>query len=193
MKTIEILIVEDEAFSHGMMHKLRQGHNCGPLLKRIGFVLTLMLSLMLTVKPSDAQDSFPSPGKLTLKMDREEVCWKSSPLPLSEDQIKALENLRRAYASETMPLRREIMSLRFELRHFIRDPNVEPKVLLDWQKRISELQTKLDNLSLSYQIKTWSIFTKEQLERLPQDCSLSMELGAEMGIGKIRGSRKKPR
>jgi hypothetical protein len=84
--------------------------------------------------------------------------------------------------AEAMPLRRELMSLKFELRHLIRDPNVQPKILLDWQKKISELQAKLDNIVFSYQLKARSIFTKEQLERLPQGWAFEMGLGYEIPI-----------
>jgi hypothetical protein len=82
------------------------------------------------------------------------------------------------------------MSLRFEIRHLARDPNVQSKILFDRQKKISELQAKLDNLSLSFQIKARSIFTKKQLEQLPSDCLMGMEVGFEMGIGIGRGPRR---
>ena len=81
-----------------------------------------------------------------------------------------------------MPLRRELMSLGLELRHLIRDPNVQTKLLLDRQKKISELQTKLENLSFSFQIKLREVLTKEQLESLPQDYMLGTE--TVYGIGK---------
>jgi Spy/CpxP family protein refolding chaperone len=112
---------------------------------------------------------------------------------LTEEQIKAIERLQHTYLSKALPLRRELISSRFELRHLIRDPNVQPKTLLDLQKRISELQTRLDNLSLSYQIEVRTILTKEQLEQLPQDCSLgiSPEYDVLTGIGRApRGGLK---
>ena len=115
-----------------------------------------------------------------------EACWQSPDLALTEIQTKALEGLQRDYTVEAVPLRSELMSLRFELRHLIRDPNVQSRVLFDRQKKISDLQVRLDNLSLSYQIKARSILTKEQLEQLPQDCLLvvSPEYGVVIGIGR---------
>jgi hypothetical protein len=92
-----------------------------------------------------------------------------------------------------LPLRKELMLIRFELRHLIRDPNVQSKVLFDRQKQISELQSKLESLSLSYQIKARSILAREQLERLPVDCSLGMETGFELMIGVGRGPRRRQR
>ena len=123
-------------------------------------------------------------------MSGQENCWESSDLALTEAQTKALKDLKRDYTAEAMPLRRERMSLKFELRHQIRDPNIQPKVLFDRQKKISDLQVKLDNLSFSYQIKARSILTKEQLEQLPQDCSLEMSLEYEILIGIGRGPRR---
>jgi hypothetical protein len=103
-------------------------------------------------------------------------------LGLTKVQKKALTSLQRTYASEALPLRIKLMSLRFELHHLIRDPNVQPKILLDWQKKISELQAKINDLSLSYQIKARSIFTKEQFAKFPLDCSLGMEVGYRMEV-----------
>ena len=42
---------------------------------------------------------------------------------------------------------------------------------------------KLDSLSFSYQMKARSVFTKEQLERLPEDCLPGMDKGYEMFMG----------
>ena len=123
-------------------------------------------------------------------MDGQEACWQSPDLALKEEQTKALEALQHDYMAEAMPLRRELLPLRFELRHLIRDPNIPSKILLDRQKRMSELQMKLDSLSFSYQMKVRSIFTKEQLERLPEDCLPGIEAGYEMFMGIGRGPRR---
>ena len=82
------------------------------------------------------------------------------------------------------------MTIRFELRHLIRDPHVQSKALFDRQKKISDLQGKLDTLSLSYQIKARSILKKEQLEQLPQDCSLEISPEYENLIGTGKGPRR---
>ena len=55
-----------------------------------------------------------------------------------------------------------------------------PRCSLIEQRKISALQAKLEELSLSYQIKARSVFTKEQLERLPQGWALTMGLGYEV-------------
>ena len=157
--------------------------------------LTLMVMILIAfvvgnIKVSEAQSPFPSNPKPNLRMADQEACWESSPLSLTQDQVKALENIQQSYMSEVIPLRRELMFLRFELRHLIRGQNAPSKTLFERQRKISELQTKLETLSLSCQIKARSIFTREQLEQLPQDCSLGMEAGFRTDIGIGRGARK---
>lgn len=153
------------------------------LLLRIVFPLISYLLIMLGVQPSKAQPSFFPQSKPMLRLDGQNACWESADLGLTEVQKKALKSLQRAYTLEAFPVRIKLMSLRFELHNLIRDPNVQPKILLDRQKKISELQAKLNDLSLSYQIKARSIFTKEQFAKFPQDCSLGMEVGYGMGVG----------
>jgi len=160
------------------------------LPERIVFVIIFFILIIFGVQPSKAQPPFYPHNKPMLRSDGQDAYWKSSDLGLTETQKKTLENLQQAYASEAFPLRMELMSLRFELRHLIRDPNVPSMTLLERQRKISELQGKLESLSLSYQIKGRSILTKEQSEQLPQDCSLGMGTGYEMQIGSGRGPRK---
>jgi Spy/CpxP family protein refolding chaperone len=152
------------------------------LLLRIVFALISYLLIIFAAQPAKAQPPFYPQSKPMLRMDGQNACWESSDLGLTGAQKKTLESLQQAYASEAFPLRMELMSLRLELRHLIRDPIVQPKILLDRQKKISELQAELNDLSLSYQIKTRSIFTKEQFAKFPQDCSLEMEVGYGMGV-----------
>ena len=156
-----------------------------------GIVSALILSILtlLCVQPLKAQPRFHPQDKPMMRMDSQESCWQTSDLALTEAQIKTLENLQRGYSAEAMPLRRELMSLRFELRYLIRDSYVQSKILLDRQKKISEVQAKLDSLSLSYQVKARSILTKEQFEHLPQGCSLEFDVGFGMVIGIGRGPR----
>lgn len=116
-------------------------------------------------------------------MDGQDAYRESSDLDLTEAQKKILESLQQNYGSEALPLRMELMSLRLELCYLMRDPNVQSKVLFDRQKKISELQAKLDDLSLSYQIKARSLFTKEQLERLLPDSLMGIETGFGMKVG----------
>jgi hypothetical protein len=158
------------------------------LLLRIAFGLISYLWIIFGAHQANAQPPFYPQNKPMLRMDGQDAYWKSSPLRLTEDQIKALESLQQAFIAEAIPLRGELMYLRIELRHLIRDQNVPSKTLLEWQRKISELQGKLENLSLSHQIKARSIFTKDQLEQLPPDFSMATGFETDIGIG--RGVRK---
>jgi CheY-like chemotaxis protein len=160
------------------------------LSRGITLGLIFILFALFDADLSKAQPPFHLPDRPMMRTDGPEVCWQSSDLALTETQMKAIERLRRDFAAETTPLRREIFLLRLEMRHLIRDLKVEPRVLLDRQKRISDLQVKLDNLSVSYQIKARSILTNEQLEQLPQDCSLEIEALFGTGTGMGRAPRR---
>jgi Spy/CpxP family protein refolding chaperone len=124
-----------------------------------------------------AQTPFPQQNRPSSGPDGQGACWQPTYLNLTEEQAKALEALQHAYMTEAAPLLRKHISVRLELRHLIRDANVQPKILFDRQKKISELQVKLGNLAFSCQMKARAIFTKEQLERLPEDCLLRMSAG----------------
>ena len=158
--------------------------------ERVLLGIIFLVLFIFGVPPLEAQPPFYLQNRPMLRSDGQDPYSQSSPLGFTEYQIKALENLQHAFIAEATPLRSELISLRFELRHLIRDQNVPSKTLLERQRKISELQGKLESLSLSYQIKARSIFTKEQLEQFPQDCSLGIEPGFGMGISESRGLRK---
>ncbi len=154
--------------------------------------ITLILSLLALfgIRSSEAQEPFPKLNRPNLRMDNQGTCWESSSFALTEAQKEALETLRRTYMVEAIPIRTELFALRIELRHLLSDPNVQPQILFGRQRKISGLQAKLEELSLSYQVKARSIFTKEQLERLPQGWAFEMGLGYGIPIME-RGRRSK--
>jgi hypothetical protein len=164
-----------------------------PSLQR-GLFSALMLFLLTLsiIRISEAQEPFPKLNRPNLRMDSQGTSWESSSFALTETQKKALETLRRAYMAEAIPIRTGLFALKIELRHLLSDPNVQPQILFDRQRKISELQAKLEELSLSYRVKARSVFTKEQLERLPQGWAFEMGLGHEIVIMDI-GKRSKKR
>ena len=159
-----------------------------PSLQRgIFFALMLFLLTFCIVRISEAQEAFPKLNRPNLRMDSQGMPMKPPALDLTEEQAKALDSLRRTYMAEAIPIRTELFALRIELRHLLSGPNVQPQILFDRQRKISALQARLEELSLSYQIKARSIFTKEQLEQLPQDCFLEVGIGYGTGAGIGRG------
>ena len=153
-------------------------------LLQCGIFIMLILSLfaLFAIQMSEAQERSPKLDRPNLRMNSQGTCWESSSFALTEAQKKALESLHRAYMAEAIPIRTGLFALKIELRHLLSDPNVQPQMLFDQQRKISALQAKLEELSLSYQVKARSIFTKEQLERLPQGWAFEMGLGYEIPI-----------
>ena len=141
-------------------------------LLKIFFVVMSYLLGIFSIQLSNAQPSFHPESKLMLKMDGQDFYRRFSHLGLTEAQRKTLKGLLQAYASEALPLRIKLMSSRVELLQLIRDPNVQPRILLEQQKKISEFEADLNNLFLSYLIKARSIMTREQLQQLFEDYSL---------------------
>ena len=153
-------------------------------------VLVLSLLALLGIQLSEAQDRLPKLDRPSLWMDSQERCWKSSSFGLTEEQIGALESLQRAYQAEATPKYRELMTLRIELQCYVSDKNIKPQDLMERHKKLLLLQTEFESLSFSYQMKARSILTREQLERLPQDCLLDMGVGYGTGMGIGRGPRR---
>jgi DNA-binding response OmpR family regulator len=158
--------------------------------ERILLAIILLILIIFGVRPSKAQPPFYPQSKPSLRSDSQEACWQSSDLALSEAQKKGLENLQRAYSAEAMPLLKEIRTSTLELRCLASETSAKPQALIDRHRRISALRTELENLSFSYQLKARALLTREQMERLPQDCLLGMSTGYEMPIGIGRGPRR---
>jgi hypothetical protein len=149
-----------------------------------------LLTLLAGIQLSEALERFPKLDRPSLRTDSQERCWKTPSVGLTEEQIKALENLQRAYQAEATPKYREFMRLRLELQCYVSEKNAKPQDLMEQHKKLLSLQTELETLSFSYQMKARSILTKEQLDRLPQDCLIEMGTGYGTGVGIGRGPRR---
>jgi DNA-binding response OmpR family regulator len=160
------------------------------LQRGIFIMLILSLLTMFGIQLSEAQERFPKLDRPSLRMDSQGRCWTSSSFGLTEEQIGALESLQRAYQAEATPKYRELMTLRIELQCYVSDKNIKPQDLMERHKKLLSLQTEFESLSFSYQMKARSILTREQLERLSQDCLLEMGIGYGTGMGIGRGSRR---
>jgi hypothetical protein len=203
MKGKKILIVEDDDFSGGAVKKIlerenrqdiqRDGKERYSSFQRVVFIgLILSLFMLSTLRISTAHESFPKMNGPNFRIiDSQKTCLESISLSLTEDQKKALDSLHRSYIAQARPIRTEVFSLKINLRHLLSDPNVQPEILFDQQKRISVLQAKLEELSLSYQVNARSVLTKEQLKRLPEGWGFEMGLGHDIPIMDIGGRFKK--
>jgi len=160
------------------------------LQPEIFIMLILSLLTLLGIQFLEAQERSPKLDRPSLRMDSQGRCWKSSSFALTEEQIRSLENLQRTYQEEASPRYREFMTSRLELQYYASDKNIKPQEIMERHKKLLSLQTELETLSFSYQMKARSILTREQLERLPQDCLLEMGIGYGTGMGIGRGPRR---
>jgi Spy/CpxP family protein refolding chaperone len=160
------------------------------LQREIFLMLILSLLTLLGIQMSEAQERSPKLDRPSLRMDSQGRCWKSSSFALTEEQIRSLENLQRTYQEEASPRYRDLITSRLELQYYTSDKNIKPQEIMERHKKLLALQTELETLSFSYQMKARSVLTREQLERLPQDCLLKMGTGYGAGMGIGRGPRR---
>ena len=166
---------------HGWKRTIRQRNHLGRLTVP---VVLLFLCFLLWIRPSGAQKSFTPRDKPVLGADVQGATQQPS-LNLTEAQKKSLEELRAMYAKEAIPMRTSLLALKIELRHLLLDPSTQPQILFDQQRKVSALQAQLEELSLFYQVKARSVFTKEQLEWLPQGWASELGLANETrGMGR---------
>jgi hypothetical protein len=169
-----------------------QGRERYLFLKRT-LLITLILSFfpLFIIRMSEAQEPSPKLNRPDSRMDSQRTRMKPPPLDLTEEQVKTLENLRHAYIEEAMPISRELLALKIALRYLLSDPNVQPRILFDHQRKISALQARLEELFLSYQVKARAVFTKEQWERLPEGWGFEMSLRNEIPVAETGRRYKK--
>lgn len=164
------------------------------IFRSITLVFVFFLVMLFNFRDSKAEEPLYVQYRPSFRSEIRRDCSRSLSTILKEEQLIALKNLQDSFYAESIPLRRDLIISNFEFRQLVSDPKMDPKILLDRQKKILELQSKLESLSLSYQMKARSIFTNEQLDRLPWDCMLGMgtEFGINVGIGRSprRGYRR---
>src|SRR4030043_1829768 len=105
---------------------------------RRGIFMMLILSLltMFGIQLSEAQERFPKLDRPSLRMDSQGRCWKSSSFGLTEEQIRSLENLQRAYQEELAPKYRDLITLRLELQCYVSDKNIKPQEIMEQHKKL---------------------------------------------------------
>ncbi|MGB9629828.1 MAG: Spy/CpxP family protein refolding chaperone, partial [Thermodesulfobacteriota bacterium] len=161
-----------------------------PIFQRIAFVFIFFFITLLNIHPLKAEEPVYVQFRPTFRSEMRRDCLKSLSSLLTEEQLNTLRDLQNSFYKEAAPIRRELFILNIEFRQLVSDPKVDPKVLFNRQKKILELQSKYEHLSLSYQMRARSIFTEEQLNRLPWDCMLGMGTGYGINVGIGRGPRR---
>jgi len=132
------------------------------------FILILFFLLALSLPSSYSQTQpwgmRPGPGFGKGLRSSEGQCWKASDLNLSPEQTKALEQVQRAHLGEIQLLRAELFAKRLELREFFTNPTAKIESIRSKNLEIAAMQSKLEEKTLEYLIKTRNLLTQEQLK-----------------------------
>jgi len=117
-------------------------------------------------------------------------CWTKPYLEATPEQVKKLENLHRSFYKEVSGWRNHYMNLHYEIRSLLDSPKPDRGMILEKQDRLSNMQKKIDEISIQYYLKTRALFTPDQLTRLPSGCNLGFNYGSGMGWGRGMGPGK---
>jgi Spy/CpxP family protein refolding chaperone len=88
-------------------------------------------------------------------------------LNLTEDQIASLQNLRQGFLRDTLPWRNDLVVKRMDLQDLLRQPAADPNRVLSKQREVSELESKLQERMVFYQLEVRKVLTPEQIRLLP--------------------------
>jgi Spy/CpxP family protein refolding chaperone len=88
-------------------------------------------------------------------------------LHLTEDQIASLQNLRQGFLRDTLPWRNELVIKRMDLQDLLRMPQADSNQVLSKQRQVSELESKIQERMVIYQLEFRKVLTAEQIRLLP--------------------------
>ncbi len=111
--------------------------------------------------------------------------WASR-LNLTEEQSAKLQELRDSYLRDTMEWRNELLIKRFDLRDLLNNPKADTNAILAKQREVSELESKIQERALLFQIEMRKVLTPEQIQLLPPPGGGGM-YGPPMMPGRGRG------
>ena len=101
-------------------------------------------------------------------------------LNLNPEQRIRLQELREAYLRDTLVWRNELIIKRFDLRDLMRNPQAETAQILAKQREISQLEAKIQERTILYQLEIRGVLTAEQQKLLPPEFFLQPPPGQRM-------------
>jgi Spy/CpxP family protein refolding chaperone len=88
-------------------------------------------------------------------------------LSLTADQIASLQNLRQGFLRDTLPWRNDLVIKRMDLQDLLRQPQADLNQALSKQREVSELESKIQERMVFYQLEVRKVLTPEQFRLLP--------------------------
>ncbi len=134
-------------------------------------IAVMMVALLAATGLAMAQDSEKNPG---MEMgygphsggghSGGHGLWKA--LKLTPEQAEKMEALRKSFFEQTLPLRNDLMSKKFELKALWLQPNPDEEKILAKQKEISALRAELGERATKNRLEMRNILTPEQQAKL---------------------------
>lgn len=123
---------------------------------------------MKTIPPAPRGRDFPGPKG---RMGQMPEHWPHflQKLNLDPEQRARLQELREAYLRDTLIWRNELIFKRFDLRDLMRNPQAETSQILAKQREISQLEAKIQERTILYQLEIKEVLTAEQQKLLPPE------------------------
>ncbi len=140
------------------------------LVSGMSILCTLLWAVSLFAQDSGAGRNFWSTGN---------GCERLENLGLSKNQLEAVRKVEAIYREPIFRLRKAMMFKHIELRDILQDPQSSEEAIRSKAREIENLQKKVRQNMIDYQIAVRRILTPDQISRW---CTLSRG-GSQSGRG----------
>ncbi len=106
-------------------------------------------------------------------------------LNLTPEQLANLQRLKQSFFQETLGWRNDLIIKRFDLQDLLRQPQADVNQVLTKQREVSELESRIQERMVIYQLEMRKVLTPEQIKLLPPDMG-------PRGFGRQRGMMRGP-
>jgi Spy/CpxP family protein refolding chaperone len=108
-------------------------------------------------------------------------------LNLTDEQTARLQELRESYLRDTLVWRNELVVKRFDLRDLLQNPQADANQVLAKQREVSDLESKIQERAVLYQLEMRKVLTPDQIKLLPPGFGFGGFRGPQMMPGRGRG------
>jgi Spy/CpxP family protein refolding chaperone len=88
-------------------------------------------------------------------------------LNLAPEQVANLQRLRESLFQDTLGWRNELVIKRFDLQDLLRQPQADTTQVLSKQREVSELESRIQERMVLYQLEMRKVLTPDQIKLLP--------------------------
>ena len=152
-------------------------------------VFGLVVLMLLGVAYAFAKGADPGSGHTWGRCSEGGDSGKTS--SLTPEQRTQLQEMRRKFHDETSQLRESIFSKRQELRSLWSDPNADPKVIINKEKEVRELQDQMQDKMVQFKLEARKVLTPEQLSQFGER-GMGPGFGHGPGMGPRHGKGPGP-